>query len=173
LAQHHARITAAGARVVGISVDSVGQNAAMVDKLRLPFPLLSDPGGEQVIKPYRVWHEGNPFAQPAIVVVTPDRRVAYREVGDDFVDRLGEDQLVEAITGLVLPPTTQDSPRPGQPAPGSRAVDLAWLPAYLRGGRLAVGALAGRVPEARAEADAMVAVYDRFLAALAAHRRNI
>jgi hypothetical protein len=51
-------------------------------------------------------------------------------------------------------------------------VDLAWLPAYLRGGRLAVGALAGRVPEARAEADAMVAVYDRFLAALAAHRRN-
>jgi hypothetical protein len=51
-------------------------------------------------------------------------------------------------------------------------VDLAWLPAYLRGGRLAVGALARRVPEARAEADAMAAVYDRFLAARAAHRRN-
>ena len=57
----------------------------------------------------------------------------------------------------------------GEPAPGPRAVDLAWLPAYLRGGRFAVQALAGRVPEAEHEADAMTRVYDRFLAALAAH----
>jgi hypothetical protein len=42
----------------------------------------------------------------------------------------------------------------------------------MRGGRAAVDALAGRVPEARAEADAMIRVYDRFLAVLAAHRRG-
>jgi hypothetical protein len=172
LAENHHQITAAGGRVAGISVDSTGRSAAMVAKLRLPFPLLSDPGGEQVIKPYGVWHEGNPFARPAVVIVAPDRRVAFREVGEDFADRLGEDEIIAALGRLRLPPVTQDPPEPGQPDPGPRAVDLAWLPAYLRGGRFAVAALAGRVPEARAGAEAMTKVYDRFLAALAAHRRK-
>jgi hypothetical protein len=49
---------------------------------------------------------------------------------------------------------------------------VAWLPAYLRGGRFAVQALSGRVSGARQEAEAMTRVYDRFLAALAAHFRR-
>lgn len=172
MAQQHERITAAGGRVVGISVDSVGQNAAMVAKLRLPFPLLSDPGGGQAIKPYGVWHEGNPFARPAVVIVAPGRRVALHEAGEDFADRVGEDEIIAALSRLGLPPVTQDPPRPGQPEPGPRAVDLAWLPAYLRGGRFAVQALAGRVPAAEGEAEAMTRVYDRFLKALSARRHH-
>jgi hypothetical protein len=82
---------------------------------------------------------------------------------------LDEDEIIAALARLDLPPATQDLPLPGQPAPGPRAVDVAWLPAYLRGGRFAVQALAGRVPEARHEAGAMTKVYDRFQAALAAH----
>ena len=46
------------------------------------------------------------------------------------------------------------------------------LPAQLRGGRFAVLALAGRVPEAQAQAETMIAVYDRLIAALAARRRR-
>lgn len=144
----------------------------MVAKLGLPFPLLSDPDGKQAIRPYGVWHEGHPFARPAVVIVAPTGRVAFREVGEDFADRLGEDAIIAALARLELPSATQDPPVPGQPEPGPRAVDLAWLPAYLRGGRFAVQALAGRVPEAHAEAEAMTKVYDRFLAALAAHRRS-
>lgn len=144
----------------------------MVAKLGLPFPLLSDPGGEQAIKPYGTWHEGNPFARPAVVIVAPDRRVAFRQVGEDFADRLGEDEIVAALELLGLQPATQDPPALGQPEPGPRAVDLAWLPAYMRGGSFAVQALAGRVPEARPAADAMNEVYERFLAALAAHRHG-
>ena len=53
--------------MVGISVDDAGRNAAMVEKLGLPFGLLSDPGGEGAIKPYGVWDEGNPFARTAVV----------------------------------------------------------------------------------------------------------
>jgi hypothetical protein len=150
-------------------MDSPGRNAAIVEKLRLPFPLLADPGGRQAIRPYGVWHEGNPYARPAVVIVSPGGRVAFREVGEDFADRLDEDEIIAALARLDLPPVTQDLPLPGQPAPGPRAVDVAWLPAYLRGGRFAVQALAGRVPEARHEADPMTKVYDRFQAALAAH----
>ena len=158
--------------MAGISVDSPGRNAAMVAKLTLPFPLLSDPGGEQAIKPYGVWHEGNPFARPAVVIVAPGGRAVFREVGEDFADRLDEEEIIGALQRLGLPPVAQEPPEAGQPDPGPRAVGLAWLPGYLRGGRFAVQALAGRVPEAQAEAAAMTKVYDRFLAALAAHRHR-
>ena len=172
MAERHHQITASGGRVAGISVDSPGQNAAMAAKLRLPFPLLSDPGGEQAIRPYGVWHEGNPYGRPAVVIVAPGARVTFREVGEDFADRLDEDEIIAALARLGLPPVTQDPPVPGQPAPGPRAVNVAWLPAYLRGGRFAVQALSGRVPEARPEAEAMTTVYDRFQKALAAHFRR-
>jgi hypothetical protein len=89
--------------------------------------------------------------------------------GEDFADRLGEDEIIAALAPLALSAVTQDPPLPGQPEPGPQAVDLAWLPAYLRGGRFAVQALSGRVPGAQHEAEAMTKVYDRFLAALAAH----
>jgi hypothetical protein len=172
LANQHDRITAAGGRLVGISVDSPGQNAAMVQKLGLPFPLLSDPGGERAIKPYGVWDQGRPIARPAVVIVGPDRAVHFRYVGDDFVDRLDEEEITATLQRLGLPATSQDPPKPGRPAPGPRAIDLAVLPAQLRGGRFAVLALAGRVPEAQAQAETMIAVYDRLIAALAARRRR-
>lgn len=142
----------------------------MVEKLAPPFSLLSDLGGERAIKPHRVWHEGNPFARPAVVIVAPDRRVCFRAVGEDFVDRLDEQEIVAALEALGLPATGQEQPQPGRAAPGVRAVELDWLPAYLRGGRFAVQALAGRVPEAGTQARTMTEVYDRFIAALAARR---
>ena len=154
--------------MAGISVDSPGRNAAMVEKLRLPFPLLSDPDGRQAIRPYGVWHEGRSYARPAAVIVAPGGPVAFREVGEDFADRLDEEEILAALVRLGLPPVTQDPPAPGQPAPGPRAVDVVTLPDYLRGGRSAVQALSARAPEARREAETMTKVYDRFLAALAA-----
>ncbi|MBW3604487.1 MAG: redoxin domain-containing protein [Actinobacteria bacterium] len=47
LGHHHDEITDAGAQVTRISVDPPEQNAAMAEKLQLPFPLLSDPGGDR------------------------------------------------------------------------------------------------------------------------------
>ena len=37
----------------------------------MPFRLLADPGGRQAIRPHGVWHEGNPYARPAVIIVTP------------------------------------------------------------------------------------------------------
>ncbi len=45
----------------------------MVDELRMPFPLLADPGGRQAIRPYRVWREGNPYARPVVIIVAARR----------------------------------------------------------------------------------------------------
>jgi len=42
--------------LAGISVDPIENNRAMVDKLLLSFPLLSDPEG-RVIKRWDVWNE--------------------------------------------------------------------------------------------------------------------
>lgn len=138
----------------------------MVDKLALPFPLLSDPAGEGAIKAYGVWHDGQGFSKPAVILIGPDRSEVLRQVGEDFADRLPEEDLVGAVRGLVLPPVTQQPPAPGTARPGERAVDLGWLPAYFRGAKYAVMSLAGRVPQARDTAQVMSGEYDRFLAAL-------
>jgi hypothetical protein len=51
------RFTTDDVSVAGISVDPVVNNRAMVEKLLLPFPLLSDPEG-RVIKAWGVWTDG-------------------------------------------------------------------------------------------------------------------
>ena len=52
IARDYDAFTQRGALVAAISVDPLAANAAMVEKLRLPFPVLSDPGGEHVLQPY-------------------------------------------------------------------------------------------------------------------------
>jgi hypothetical protein len=166
LAKHHTELLSAGARVAGISVDRPEQSAAMVEKLRLPYPLLSDPEGAQAIKPYGLWHEGQTFGKPAVVLLRPDGTEALRQVGEDFADRLPEEDLVAAVQAENLPTTSQPAPAVKDPQPGPNAVNLSWLPWYFRGSKMAVVALSGRVPEAKDDARAMRVEYDRFLDAL-------
>lgn len=138
----------------------------MVDKLGLPFPLLSDPDGERAIKAYGVWNPDAAIAKPAVVVVGPDGGERFRQVGGDFADRITEEELLDAVGRLDLPGTSQPPPQPGTPEPGERAVDLSWLPAYYRGAKFAATAIKGRVPEAKGDADRLLAEYDRYLDAL-------
>ncbi len=94
------RFESAGLAVAGISVDSVKQNAAMVDKLLLPFPLLSDPPGE-VIRSYGVWSDGDGgIARPSLFLVEPDGAIRFSYVGEDFADRPSDDQLFAATAGV-------------------------------------------------------------------------
>jgi peroxiredoxin len=70
----------------------------MVEKLILPFPLLSDPMGE-TMRSYGVWDEEGQIARPAIFVI--DRRgvVRYAYVGEDFADRPGDEAVFAALSG--------------------------------------------------------------------------
>jgi len=83
----------AGLRVAAICVDTVEQNRAMVDKLLLPFPILSDPDAT-VIERWGVLNTAEKgIAKPALFLVLPDRSVTFRYVGEDFTDRPADDEL--------------------------------------------------------------------------------
>ncbi len=90
------RFAGSGLQLAGISVDPVANNVAMVDKLLLPFPLLSDPEGE-VIRRYGVWNEGEGgIAKPSVFMVQPDRSMTFSYVGEDFADRPTDEELFAA-----------------------------------------------------------------------------
>jgi len=71
----------------------------MVDKLLLPFPLLSDVEGD-VIKRYGVWNENDGgVASPSILAIRKDGTVASSYVGRDYADRPTDDELFASIRG--------------------------------------------------------------------------
>ena len=86
-----------GAEITAISVDTTEQNQAMIDKLLLPFHILSDPDGELAIKTYGVWNEQGRIAIPSIVVVARDRTIRYLYKGKDFADRPGDAEVLDVL----------------------------------------------------------------------------
>jgi peroxiredoxin len=86
-----------GAGITAICVDSPEQNRAMIEKLLLPFKILSDTEGELAIKRYGVWNEQGRIAIPAVVVVGRDQRIRYQYAGQDFADRPGDDEIFRAL----------------------------------------------------------------------------
>lgn len=68
----------------------------MVEKLILPFSLLSDPEGD-VPRLYDVWDEDGQIARPAIFVVDGRGVVRYAYVGEDFADRPGDEPIYDAL----------------------------------------------------------------------------
>lgn len=168
MASRHDDFLAAGARLFGVVIDSPQQNAAMIEKLSLPFPLLSDPDRSAAIEPFGV---ANPtdrrnIAHPAIVVVSTSGAETWRWVARDYADRIPEDDVLVELASLELPPTSQDPPAVAHPKPGPHAMPLDKLSAYLRGARFAAVALGGRHPTIAADTADYVAEMDRFLAAI-------
>lgn len=68
----------------------------MIEKLILPFSLLSDPEGV-AMRRYGVWDDEGRIARPAIVVADGDGIVRYAYVGADFADRPGDDEVFAAL----------------------------------------------------------------------------
>ncbi len=69
----------------------------MIDKLLLPFDLLSDPGGERAIKPYGFWDPNRPISRPAMVLTDTQGVVRFLYVGRDFADRPKDEVIFEAV----------------------------------------------------------------------------
>ncbi len=102
MAREYEQYTRRGATIAAIVIDTPEQNAAMVAKLALPFPILSDPDGERAIKPLGVWDADGKMATPATIVLASDGREVYRYVGVDVKDRPNDDEILEALTSLGL-----------------------------------------------------------------------
>jgi peroxiredoxin len=88
-----------GVSLAGISVDPIENNRAMVEKLLLPFPLLSDPEG-RVIKEWDVWNENDGgIAKPSIFAIRSEGSIGWAYVGRDFADRPTDDELFNSLRG--------------------------------------------------------------------------
>src|SRR5438067_11491370 len=85
--------------IVGLSVDGVARNKAMVSKLILPFPMLADPDAS-VIAAYGVYQENEQRARPAAFVIGRDLSVAYRYVERDVADRPLTKELLSALDSV-------------------------------------------------------------------------
>ena len=147
----------------------------MIAKLRLPFALLSDPGGDRLLKVVGAW---NPDARggigrPAAFVVDPDGRERFRQRGRDFADRISEDDLLAEAKALGLPATTQPPLTMVLPQPGDDAMPLHALLPYCRGAKFAAKAMGMRHPQASEESHRYVAQMERYMAAIRAWREAI
>jgi len=69
----------------------------MIEKLVLPFDLLSDPEGEVAIKPFGFWDGAGRISKPALVLTDRDGIVRYIYEGRDFADRPQDAEILQAI----------------------------------------------------------------------------
>jgi peroxiredoxin len=69
----------------------------MIDKLLLPFDLLSDPEGDVAIKPLGLWDGPGRISKPALVLTDRDGIVRYVYEGRDFADRPKDSAVLESL----------------------------------------------------------------------------
>jgi len=69
----------------------------MIDKLLLPFDLLSDPAGDVAIKPLGIWDEPGRISRPALVLTDKEGIVRYVYEGRDFADRPKDSAVLESL----------------------------------------------------------------------------
>lgn len=165
MALRHGDYTAAGAVVAAIDIDSPGQHAAMVEKLNLPYPLLSDPDRTKAIIPFDLPNpiDERNLALPATVVIDADGNEAWRHVSRDFADRPAEDDALEVVRTMGLDPVVQPAPARGVAEPGPTAMPFGDLRSYFRGAKFAAKAMGMRTPQANDEAIAFGDLMDRYM----------
>jgi len=69
----------------------------MIDKLLLPFDLLSDPEGEVAIKPFGFWDGPGRISKPALVLTDRAGLVRYVYEGREFADRPKDSYVMESM----------------------------------------------------------------------------
>jgi hypothetical protein len=121
-------------------------NAAVAEKLALPFPILADPERTGAIEPLGFADERDPrnIAGCGTVIIAPSGEVTFSQRGRDYADRPEEDELLEELAKLELPPTSQGPPELGEIEPGEKAMPYEGLPHYFRGAKFATLAIRKR-----------------------------
>ncbi len=177
MARNYERYLAHGALVTGIVIDSPRQNSAMVQKLALPFPIMSDPEGTSAIKPFDVWDAKGKMSKPATIALAPDGQEVYRYVGIDLVDRPVHEESLLAVSQLGLSPikATLNMAHAPEPEPGPRAASVSYVESYMRGVRSSTSELSARMSNEkdREECARTARMAEIFIAALAETTRVV
>jgi hypothetical protein len=153
---------------VAVSVDSPGRNEAHRRRWHLPFAIVSDPGGEQLLQPLDLWNpnERGGIGWPAVLLFTPDGQEVFRARSRDFADRADDDDLFEAVRSLGLAPIELGpAPAVADPEEHDGALRVDAFGPYFRGIKFGTFALAGRLTDDadRDEAIAMSTMAVSFL----------
>lgn len=157
-----------------ISVDTPQQHAALIEKLGLRFPMLSDPDRSRAIRPYGVadHKDARNIARPAFVIVTPQGDEVERRLSGDFADRPTEDELIAAVGKLGMAPVEAEPIALGPASPGPNAMPVAAMEPYYRGAKFAVTAMRLRHPELEEEAKRYIDELDRYIEAVRDLKRS-
>jgi thioredoxin-dependent peroxiredoxin len=95
MATNYDKYKAAGAEILAISVDPIDKNRELAEKLKLPFPVLSD-ADHKVIDTYDILDMGGKIARAAVFVLDKKGIVRWAYVADDYKVRpLDETVLAE------------------------------------------------------------------------------
>ena len=179
------------AAVAGVSVDPPENNARMVGKLLLPFPLLSDPRGE-LMKRLGLWDAQDGVAVPSVIAIDRSGEIRYLYTGSDLADRPDEEEVlgalrgiptgIERITGEPEIVVTAREAREESVRPDKPQFTLDELLSYFRGSFSAIAVLAGRfggwgrsgrkAVEATSDYQTLVRAYRKALQETAALRRE-
>jgi hypothetical protein len=105
LASMNDRISAAGAEVIALSVDSHERNGAMFERWPTPHvQYVSDPGGETYLQAMDLFNpnERGGIALPALLVIDADGNEVHGYRGADFADRRNDEDAIVALETLGL-----------------------------------------------------------------------
>lgn len=168
LANEEADLHGAGAEVVAVSVDPPGRNEALRDRWHIPFPIVSDPVGELLLLRLDAWNpdERGGIAWPTVMVFDPSGTEVFRSRSRDFADRPPDDDLLDAVTRMDLPPLTLGpAPQQTEPIQDRAAYRTEAFGSFFRGIRSGVRGLSSRLESEadRSEAHAMVAMASSFI----------
>ncbi len=94
----------ADAEVLAISVDLVDRNRKVAEKLKLEFPILSDPD-LVAIDAYHLRHEGGSIdftdvARPAVFILDRQGVVQWRDVTDNWRVRVRPETVLEQLSAI-------------------------------------------------------------------------
>lgn len=145
----------------------------MIDKLSLPFPIMSDPDRSLIIDPEGLAdpNDRRSISRPAMILLAPGGSERWRFVSRDFAERMLNDEVLEQVSGLGLSPTTQAPPEIGPVVASETAMPFDGLALYLKGARFAALTMGLRHKdlgdEIKEDSKAYVAEMDMMLEAIA------
>jgi len=136
--------------VIGVSVDSPEANAAMAARWKLPFKLISDPGGEAIIQKLGIFNpdEHGGIAIPTLYVISPRGEVVSEVGSRDFADRVHDEDVIGTIEVQGWPaiesPVWEPDVEP-TPEPVAGAVPVAAYIPYFKGNQFGAYAVRSRL----------------------------
>ena len=99
LATDYDKFTAVDAEIIAISVDNKDKSRELVDKLKLPFPVLSDTE-HRVIDAYDLFNPDGKIAKPAVLVIDKKGVVRWAFFDEDYRVRALNDSILAELRKL-------------------------------------------------------------------------